>query len=333
MLVELSRGPAVESVHRVDAVVAGPDGRSTVWGDPDRPVFARSALKFIQALPLLRTGAADHFGVTANELVLACSSHSGEPPHVAAVRNWLQRLGLDEGSLECGPDVPLGTEAAIEHHRHGREPSAVLNCCSGKHAGFLTVARHLDVEPRGYIEPDHPVQRLVTEAVEQLTGRALRDRQPGRDGCGIPTFAIPLAALADGMRRLVTPVALSAVDDATAPAAAKLIEAVVGREFWISGTGRHEVTLGGLATEPLLVKTGAEGVFMAALPERGVGVALKVLDGAGRAAEVAISALLAGLGVIPADAVERPIHNKAGTEVGRMTVRSTDGQPIAFDRT
>ncbi len=333
MLVELSRGPWVESVHRVDAVVAGPNGRSTAWGDHDRPVIARSALKFVQALPLLRTGAADRYEVSDRELVLACSSHSGEPPHVEAVRSWLHRLGLDEGALDCGEDVPLGAEAAIEHHRHGRGPSPLLNCCSGKHAGFLTVARHLGVDPAGYIEPDHPVQLLVTEAVEQLTGQSLRGHEPGRDGCGIPAFAVPLVALADAMRKLVTPGQLSAIDEATRPAGARLIDAVVGQEFWISGTGRHEVTLGRQVTEPLLVKTGAEGVFMAALPARGIGMALKVADGAGRAAEVAISALLAELGVLGPEAVERAIHNKAGTEVGRMTVRSTAGVAIASDRT
>ncbi|MGI9596476.1 MAG: asparaginase, partial [Acidimicrobiales bacterium] len=245
MLVELSRGEVVESVHQVSAVVAGSDGPSLVWGDARSPVIARSALKFIQALPLLRSGAADRFGVSDDELVLACSSHSGEPEHVGAIQAWLNRIGLDEAALECGPDRPIGGQALIDHHRRCQEPAQVLNCCSGKHTGFLTVARHLGVDHAGYIEPDHPVQRLVTEAVEQLTGYPVADQQPGRDGCGIPTHGIPLAALAGGMSTLTNPAAL---DPRTRSAAARLIEAAPGREFWISGTGRHEMMLGRDAT-------------------------------------------------------------------------------------
>lgn len=324
MKIAVTRGEAVESTHVVDAVVADLDGPVAVWGRPDRLVIARSALKFVQVLPLLRTGAAHRFGVTDIELALACSSHSGEPAHVDAVRAWLHRIGLDEDALACGPDVPLGSQALIEHHRAHREPAAVLNCCSGKHVGFLTVARHLRLDHRGYIEPDHPVQRLVTAAVAEMTGQDLAGQRPGRDGCGIPTHAIAVASLAGAMARLVSPRAL---DRETERAARRLIEVPAGRQFWISGTGRHEVALGEAIDEPLLVKTGAEGVFLAGLPERGLGLALKVADGASRASEVAVSALLAHLGALSPDLVERPVLNKAGVEIGAITV--ADPEPSA----
>ncbi len=317
MLVELSRGDVVESRHRLVCAVVDRSGPLLVWGDGDQSVIARSALKFVQALPLLRTGAAERFDVSDDELVLACSSHSGEPEHVAAVDAWLTRLDLDRSDLECGDDRPIGAGALAEHHRSGQSPAAVLNCCSGKHTGFLTVARHLGIDHRGYIEPDHPVQQLVTDAVAELTGHPLDDLVPGRDGCGVPTFGIPLLRLAEAMRLLVAPEEL---DEATAAASRRLIGAVPGREFWISGRGRHETLLGPVAEEPLLVKTGAEGVYMAALPARGVGIVLKAEDGAVRAAEAAVSALLFELGAVSQVPQATTIRNKAGATVGAVTV-------------
>jgi L-asparaginase II len=319
--VQLWRGDVVESVHDVDVVVAGPDGPMLTRGSARRPVIARSALKFVQAVPLVRTGAADHFGLQPHELVLACSSHSAEAAHVEAVEAWLARLGLSADDLECGPDLPINTEASAARLAAGAGPSAIDNCCSGKHAGFLTVARHLQVDHVGYIEPDHPVQQLVTAAVEEFTGHHLGDQQPGCDGCGIPTFGIPLAALARSMALLV-----SSDDTATglgpeaATAAKRLVEANLTRQFWISGTGRHEMTLADGAVEPIVSKGGAEGVFFAGLPQRGVGVAVKALDGAGRAAELAVSWALARLGAVGGDPIDRPVATKAGRVTGRLTV-------------
>ncbi len=311
----------VESVHRVDAVVVGPDRQRTVWGDAERLTIARSALKFIQAIPLLRTGAADRFGLSPEELTLACASHSGEPAHVEAVRAWLSRLGLAPSNLECGPSFPIGKQAAIDYHHRSDPAEPIVHCCSGKHAGFLTVACQLGVDPRGYIEPEHPVQQLVTAAVAELTGGAVAGQSPGRDGCGIPTYGIPLHGLATGMAKLVDP---GRLDRPTADAAGRLIDAVVGREFWMSGTDRCEVRLAAAASEPLLVKVGAEGVFMAGLPERGIGIALKAIDGAERAAEAAIWAVLARLGVVPTPERDQPILNAAGDEVGFTVVDDSE---------
>ena len=141
MRVEVTRGDVVESSHQVDVVVADLAKPVVVWGESDRSVIPRSAIKFIQALPLLRTGAADRYDVSEIELALACSSHSGERDHIEAVAAWLQRIGCSPQDLECGPSAPIGDEAAIEHHRAGAEALPIINCCSGKHAGFLTVAR------------------------------------------------------------------------------------------------------------------------------------------------------------------------------------------------
>lgn len=318
MRIVVTRGPVEESEHQVHGVISDLTGPVAVWGDQDRSVIPRSAIKFIQAMPLLRTGAAAHYDVSEIELALACSSHSGESAHVDAVRAWLSRIGLDETALECGPDMPI----AGAGDRPNLTPEPIYNCCSGKHAGFLTVAQHLGIDHRGYIEPDHPIQQLVTEAIQDLTGRDLSGQIPGRDGCAIPTFAIPLTDLARSMARLTRPDALAPelVERGTDIAATRLMDAPNGRQFWISGTGRHEVFLGEAITEPLMVKAGAEGVYMAALPERGIGFACKAEDGASRAAEVAISAMLSWAGALPAERVAKDVTNKSDDTVGAITV-------------
>lgn len=315
MRISVTRDPVVESVHHVDAVVADARGPQLVWGDGDRPTLARSGLKPIQALPLVRTGAAERFEVSAEEMVLACASHNAEPGHVSAVEAWLARIGLGPDALECGPALPGRDDDLARHLQAGRGPEAVFNNCSGKHAGFLTVAQHLGVDHRGYLEPDHPVQQLVTEVVSTFCRTDLADQVPGRDGCGIPTWSIPLAELAGAMARLVTP---TSVDPSWDLATARVAAVVPSRAWWISGTGRHEVDVAERATEPILTKAGAEGVFMAALPERGLGVAVKAADGAARAAQVALSSVLAHLGVVPADAVAKQVTNVAGRVVGSV---------------
>ena len=328
MLITVTREPVVESHHHVDAVVADRDGPVLVWGDGCRPTLARSGLKPVQALPLIATGAADRFELSDDELALACASHNAEPGHVDAVLRWLERLGLGPDALECGSALPRREDDLAAHHRAGRGPEAVCNNCSGKHAGFLTVARHLDVDPRGYIEPDHPVQRLVTEAVARLCRVDLDSQVPGRDGCGIPTWSIPLTDLARGMARLVEPRPPSDSDDdlagPLADAASRITAAVVPRPWWISGTGRHEVDVAAVAAEPVLLKAGAEGVFLGALPERGLGLAIKAADGAARAAQVGVSAVLAHLGAIATDEVDQPVLNVAGRVVGSV---SAGGDP------
>jgi len=311
--VELTRAEVVESIHLVDIVVTDSEGSFESWGDPDRPVIARSAIKSIQALPLITTGAADAFDVSDNELALACSSHSGEADHVAMVRSWLDRMGLDEQALECGIDHPIDEAAASAAVVDGCATASVYNCCSGKHTGFLTTAIHLGENPAGYIRRDHPVQQRVELAVSQMTGVDLAERTSGLDGCGIPVFAIPLKRLALAMARLVDPVGLP---DDLAMACNRLTELLPSRSHFVSGSGRTETRLAEAASQPLIAKSGAEGMFMAALPERGMGVALKVRDGASRAAEQAIWGVLNRFGALRDPLDETAISNKDGRQVG-----------------
>jgi L-asparaginase II len=310
--VEIVRGGAVESAHLVHAVIADRHGTLEHWGDPTRPTIARSAIKSIQALPLVASGAADAHGVGPHELALACASHSAEPEHVEAVRSWLQRLGLSEDDLECGPDQPLGHQAREDFYRAERRRQPVLNCCSGKHTGFLTLACHLGYPTAGYIKRASPVQDQVTAAVQAMTGLDLSQAPSGIDGCGIPVFALPIERLAFAMARLVDPLDVPA----ELAVAAQRVVAAAQLAFWVSGSNRTEVVVTEAASEPVVIKTGAEGMFMAALPARGLGIALKVADGASRASQAAIKALLRHLEVLPP--IDGPIltTNKAGDVSG-----------------
>lgn len=293
VLVEVLRGAVVESAHRGAISVFDGDG-TPAWeiGDTARPVFPRSAVKAIQALPLVESGAADAYGFGDRELALACASHSGEPAHVDLARSMLARAGLDETALECGWHWPSNHEAIVALARAGRSPNALHNNCSGKHAGFLCTCRHLGVDHRGYVKAGHAEQEMVRDAMEAVTGAAHDTDHRGIDGCSIPTYAIPLRDLARGFARMATG---SGLGSARAKAASRLLSACMAEPFLVAGTGRADVALMQAAPGRIFVKTGAEGVYCAALPELGLGIALKCDDGAGRAAEVMVAAVLARL--------------------------------------
>jgi L-asparaginase II len=321
--VEVTRGSAVESRHRVAVALVDVAGRAQLrHGAIDQPVYARSALKPIQALALVETGAAAAFAVTPRELALACASHNGEPMHVDAVRAWLARLDLDERALECGAHLPNHPPSAAALLRGGDAPSAAHNNCSGKHAGFLTVARHLGHPTAGYIRPEHPVQQHVLGAIEQMVGLDLGRAPRGTDGCGIPVIGVPLENLAYAMARFGAP---DNLPDARATAARRLYAAMAATPEMVAGSGRFcTIALQALGGRGI-VKTGAEGVFMAAFPEFGLGAALKVIDGARRAAEVAMATLIFDLGLVDAEKqptlrryLHEPLHNHAGTAVGEV---------------
>jgi L-asparaginase II len=330
VVAEVVRGGEVESLHRGACAVA--DARGAIvhaWGDVERPVFTRSAIKPIQALPLVETGAADRFALGNTEIALACASHGGEHKHIAVVEAWLARLGLGEADLECGAHPPSHQPSAEALFRAGGTPTAVHNNCSGKHTGFLTTARHLDEPTAGYIGRDHPVQQRIARVIGEMAGVDLTDAPVAVDGCGIPTIGLPLAGLATAMARLADP---SVLAPARAAAVARVANAMTARPDMVAGTGRFCTALIAESGGRLLAKTGAEGVYAVALRERGLGVALKIDDGAGRAAEVATAAVLRHLGALDdelaerlADFVTAPVINRAGRRVGE--VRAAGGWP------
>jgi L-asparaginase II len=323
ILVEVTRGAMVESHHRgAAAVVDAAGGVVMAWGDVERPVYARSAMKPLQAMPLVESGAADRFGLGPRELAIACGSHSGEAAHVDVVGGWLARAGLGAGDLECGAHGPFDPTAARALAARGEAPSALHNNCSGKHAGFLTTARHLGEATRGYIEAEHPAQRRVLAVIAAMTGLDLSRAPRGRDGCGIPVIGLPLAGLARAMARMVDPRGL---DTCRAAAARRLLEAMAAEPTMVSGTTGFAAALLRAAGDRVRAKPGAEGVWAAALPRLGLGLALKIEDGAGRAGEVALCAILRRLGMLDDAAIAAldgralpPVRSVAGLEVGEI---------------
>lgn len=323
ILVETTRGEMVESHHAGAAAVVDATGRVVrSWGDIDRPVFARSAIKPLQALPLVETGAADQFGLGDAEIALACASHRGEPIHVETVRRWLASVDLGPQDLECGSHAPGNAAAAEALIRAGEAPSAVHNNCSGKHSGFLTTARHRGEPTRGYIAPDHPVQQRVRAVLEEMSGLDLSRAPRGTDGCGIPVIGISLSGMARAMARLADPKGLA---EERAAAGKRILDAMAAAPLMVSGTGGFATVVMTLAGASVRLKPGAEGVYCAVLPSLGYGIALKIDDGAARASEVAMGAILEGLGAFTSAQREalalrlRPvIKNVAGREVGAI---------------
>ena len=321
VLVEVMRGPLVESSH--DGALAVVDANGTMalaLGDVERPVFPRSAIKALQALSLVESGAAERYGLGDEELAVACASHGGEPGHVAAVGRMLERAGLEPSALCCGAHWPLHQPSAQALARNGNSASALHNNCSGKHAGFLCVACAIGAGPRNYVEPTHPVQREVRATLVELTGATL-DR-PAVDGCSVPTWAISLRALALGFARFGTGQGLS---PARTRAAARLRDACAAKPWHVAGTGRFCTELMQAAGARAFVKTGAEGMFCGALPEQGLGFAVKCDDGAGRASEVVAATLVARFGTwgsveqILLDRFMRPtLRNWNGIVVGAL---------------
>jgi L-asparaginase II len=291
VLVEVTRGNLVESRHRGLVIAVDADGRTIFsLGDTDSGVFPRSACKAMQALPLMESGAADAYGFGNKELALACSSHSGEPEHVALATKMLAAAGRDVSALECGAHWSSDQKTLIGQARSMEAPSALHNNCSGKHSGFVCACCHSGTEVKGYVGYDHPLQQEIRGAMESLTGAILGRDNCGVDGCSIPTYAVPLKGLAHGFAKMATGVGLA---PERARASKRLIEACMAEPFYVAGTKRGCTRLMETAPGRIFAKTGAEGVFCAAIPEKGIAIAVKCEDGATRAAEAMVTATLA----------------------------------------
>lgn len=347
------RGGVVESVHTVHVAVVDADGRLVARaGDPRLVAFYRSAAKPLQALPLVEDGVVERFGLTGEQLALCCASHNAEPGHLATARTILEAIGLAEDDLECGPHLPLREEEAHRLLAEGGRPGRLHDNCSGKHAGMLALALHHGWETEGYIRPEHPVQRRMLDEVSRWTGLEPDGIATGTDGCGVVSFAVPLERMALSFARF----AAAARDRASGPG--RIVEAMTTHPWHVAGTGRLCTALmeragagatadpggsdppagraraageggpragAGDAGEGLFVKTGAEGVYCAGLSGRGLGVALKVEDGAKRAADPALVRILESLDALPPDPDgtlepfrRPPIRNTRDEEVGEL---------------
>jgi L-asparaginase II len=291
VLVEVTRGAWVESRHRGAVSVVDGDGAVVLaFGDVEAATFPRSACKAMQALPLVESGAADAYGFGNREIALSCASHSGEPKHVAVAESMLRAAGRGAEVLECGAHWSFEQPALIEQVRHLDRPTALHNNCSGKHAGFVCACCHTGRDPAGYVTYDHPLQAEIRDTMADLTGTPVGRENAGVDGCSIPTYAVPLKALAHGFAKMTTGVGLGPL---RARAAKRIMEACMAEPFYVAGTDRTCTRLMEVAPGRIFVKTGAEGVFCAAVPERGIGIAIKTDDGGGRAADSMVAGVLA----------------------------------------
>ncbi len=317
ILIEVTRGPLVESWHRGAVAVAAPSGALALsLGDVSRPVYPRSAVKALQALPLIESGAADRFEFGPAEIALACGSHAGTERHTHLAAAMLARAGLATDDLCCGAHMPLGSSAANALIAAGRSPSQLHNNCSGKHAGMLATAVHLGEPTEGYCEVDHPVQKRVHEALADITGMPLGADVRGIDGCSVPNWAMPLSVMARAFARLVTGEGMSPQRRA---AVARILDACWEYPDMVAGKSRADTVVMRALPRRVFMKTGAEGVYCGAFPELGLGFALKLDDGAKRAAAGAATALVesvypAARGLMPVGAI-KTWH---GVEVGEV---------------
>jgi L-asparaginase II len=312
IIAEILRGSLVESHHRGAFAVCDASGKPIQsMGNIATAVYPRSAIKAFQALPMLQSGAADRFGLTPEEIALCCSSHDGEPEHVRVARSILSKAGNTEHDLECGSHWPSSSEAMRALVKADEQALSIHNNCSGKHGGMLALARQLDVDVRGYVKPDHPVQKEIARAYGAICGLDLSQAPMAIDGCSVPTWALPLSNVATGFAKLIR-----------MAEGQRIIASVRAHPFMVAGTTRYDTKI--MQSLPrLFIKLGAEGVFCGCIPHAGLGFALKCDDGAYRGAEVAVAEMLLTLDVWTSEEKQtlatfatRPLRNWRKLETG-----------------
>lgn len=320
VLAEVQRGTVVECRHRGAIVVADVTGRVVASaGDPGLMTYFRSAAKPFQALPIVTSGAADHFAFTNEELAVCAASHNGEAAHKLVIGGLLAKLGLDETALRCGVVPPIDRETAARVGAGLLAPTQLHCDCSGKHSGMLAVCQQMGWPLETYKEPDHPLQRQIRHILGEYFGVPGEELTTATDGCGVPTFYASVAMLARAWATLVTP------PDEYREASRRILDAMAAAPYMVAGRSRICTDLMNLTAPAIVVKSGAEGVFCMALRERGLGVAIKVEDGNGRAFPVIVASLLTQLDLwddATRDqflAIQSPrIINHTGTLVGEL---------------
>ena len=323
---EVWRGDVLESLHHGVAAVATADGNIIAGiGDPDFVTFPRSSLKPFQALPLVETGAADAFRLTDRHLALACASHRGEPFQVDLASGWLNTVACGVDDLACGPDYPRETEAMERAIAGGQGRSRLYHNCSGKHCGFLTACRHQDWPVAGYDRIDHPAQQHFMDAIADLSGVQGSTMRLGIDGCNLPALAFSVGDMARAVARFAAARSASPVRRA---AIARLLAAMRSHPRHVSGTQQPTEIICRATGGQVLIKGGAEAYLASWLPEQGLGIALKIVDGTSRARVPLLVGLLRELRLID-DATLRalaeieapPVHNSRDRVVGRISAR------------
>ncbi len=335
LIVEVVRGAMVESRHRVHVAVLNADGDVVHgWGDVDKEIYPRSAIKPLQALPLLETGAAGRFRLTDERIALACASHSGAPAHVMAVEAWLGDLGMTGDDLECGAQRPYDDQAADAMIKRGETPCRIHNNCSGKHSGFLTTSKHLGEDRHGYLDIAHPVQKRLYGVLSELGETDMAATGRGVDGCGIPVYGMALKSMALAMAKMANPRGLG---ETRKSAAERIVHSMAKHNYMVAGRARFDtaaMTAGVNAARRagssiFVTKAGAEATHAAILPGQGLGAALKAEDGAKRASDTVMANLLTFLGCLDkpgegelAGFLAPVLRNWEGVEIGALKLEA-----------
>jgi len=317
VLIELTRGALVESLHAGAIAVVRADGEVVASvGDIASPIFPRSAIKPLQALPFLESGAVERLGFGAAEIALASGSHAGARLHVVGVTAMLAGAGQSPTALACGAHEPMDAATVRQMIRSRTSPSPLHHNCSGKHAAMLATAVHLAEPTEGYWRPEHSVQLRIRQALEDMTGCALGPGALGIDGCSVPNWAMPLAGLARAFARLATGEGLA---PERADACRRVREACWAHPDLVAGRGHLVTLIMQRLPRQVLLKSGAEGVYGGAFADRGLGFALKIDDGAKRASEAAVVHLISRLHPAAQHLVpDRRLANWRGLQVGEM---------------
>lgn len=300
ILLNYTRGGKVESLHRGDVAVVDVKGNLVDHvGNPDLPMFWRSAAKPFQILPFVARGGINQFQIRSEELALMVSSHSGEQEHVDLVRKALEKVGLTEAALACGTAKPMNSKAAKAIMMQNQKYQAVHNACSGKHTGMLALAKMLGVPVEGYTAPDHPVQKLMHQAVAEAAGLKSEQVEIGIDGCGVPVFYLPLKNMAYAYARLAKPEEGNWGE--RTKAVVTIRDAMLAHPSVVAGTGRIDTALMRLTKGRILAKIGAEAVYCLAAVNEGIGITFKIEDGSYRAINPTVIGILKRLDLITAD--------------------------------
>lgn len=329
VLVEVWRGPIIESLHRGHLIALDGEGKTIAGlGDAGTVTFIRSSGKPFQAIPLITTGAADRFGLTEKEIAIACGSHSGEPIHVETAQSILRKIGLNATALKCGVHEPFSADVARDLVKNQQSPDVLQNNCSGKHAGMLALAKHLGAPTENYDSPDNPVQKQILSCVAEFSDMRQEEIAIGIDGCAVPVFGLSVRAMALMYARLVNPPAN--FNQNVRDACRRIVHAMMSFPEMVGGTkDRLDTELIRAAGGRLISKIGAEGVYtVGVLPcdewPAGIGFALKMEDGDDkRARPPAVIEALRQLRVLRDSEIRSlarysptPITNRRGETVG-----------------
>jgi len=327
ILAKVIRGDTIESIHRGHLVILDGDGKMNAGiGNPETTAFFRSSAKPFQAIPLITSGAADAYGLSEDEIALAGASHSGEQIHVETAARMLAKIGLTERDLRCGIHLPFNEPEAQRMLRNNEWPTQLHNNCSGKHVGMLALAKHIGADIRSYEQLENPVQQAILKTISAFTGIPVKEVKIGSDGCAVPTFALPLCAMAKSFANLVAPP--QSFDEILRAASNRIVSAMMTFPELIGGTERLDTLLMQAASGKIISKVGADGVWLCGvLPNekwpKGLGIALKVEDGDDKRARPVIAVdILRQMGILSNDDLTEIspmlIKNRRGDVVGRI---------------